>query len=99
MLSKKVLRRLANTDSCGRGWQEGVAMMGRQDRDQGSLFNEFNLDAMISQSHLLRRIDASVTAVFMVQSRLRAWKRSKPRAMIPRQADARGSGLHTRPEP
>ncbi len=38
-------------------------MMGGQDRDQGSLFYEFNLDAMIPQSHLLRRINVFVTAV------------------------------------
>jgi len=38
-------------------------MMGRQHRDQGSLFYEFNLDAMIPRSHLLRRINVFVTAV------------------------------------
>jgi transposase len=38
-------------------------MMGRQDRDQGRLFYEFNLDEMIPKSHLLRRINVFVTAV------------------------------------
>ena len=38
-------------------------MMGRQDRDQGSLFYEFNLDDMIPKDHLLRRINVFVTAV------------------------------------
>jgi hypothetical protein len=38
-------------------------MMGRQDRDQGSLFYEFNLDDMIPKDHMLRRINVFVTAV------------------------------------
>ena len=38
-------------------------MMGRQDRDQASLFYEFLLDDMIPKGHLLRRIDGFVTAV------------------------------------
>jgi transposase len=38
-------------------------MMGRQDRDQGQLFYEFSLDEMIPTDHLLRRINAFVTAV------------------------------------
>jgi transposase len=38
-------------------------MMGRQDRDQASLFYEFRLDDMIPKGHLLRRIDVFVTAV------------------------------------
>jgi hypothetical protein len=63
MLSKKSLRGLANTDSWRSGRQDDVAMMGRQDRDQGSLFDEFNLGAMIPRSHLLRRINMFVTAV------------------------------------
>ena len=37
-------------------------MMGRQDRDQASLFYEFRLDDMIPKDHLLRRIDVFVTA-------------------------------------
>src|ERR1700757_3236207 len=39
------------------------AMMGRQDRDQGQLFYEFSLDAMIPADHLLRRINVFATAV------------------------------------
>jgi transposase len=35
-------------------------MMGRQDRDQASLFYEFRLDDMIPNGHLLRRINVSV---------------------------------------
>ncbi len=31
-------------------------MMGRQDRDQGQLFYEFNLDEVIPKDHLLRRM-------------------------------------------
>src|ERR1700750_1916078 len=38
-------------------------MMGRQDRNQGQLFYEFNLDEMIPPDHLLRRIDVFATAV------------------------------------
>jgi hypothetical protein len=38
-------------------------MMGRRDRDQGSLFYQFRLDDMIPKSHLLRRIDVFVTGV------------------------------------
>ena len=34
-------------------------MMGGQDRDQGQLFYEFNLDEMIPADHLLRRIMCS----------------------------------------
>jgi hypothetical protein len=30
-------------------------MMGRQDRDQGQLFYEFNLDEMVPKEHLLRK--------------------------------------------
>src|SRR6476659_11099379 len=36
-------------------------MMGRQDRDQGQLFYEFNLDEVIPKEHLLRRMNAFVT--------------------------------------
>jgi transposase len=38
-------------------------MMGRQDRDQTSLFYEFRLDDMIPKGHLLRRINVFVTSV------------------------------------
>ena len=38
-------------------------MMGRQDRDQASLFYDFNLDDVIPANHLLRRLDVFVTAV------------------------------------
>ena len=38
-------------------------MMGRRERDQGKLFYEFQLDAMVPKSHLLRRINVVVTAV------------------------------------
>ena len=38
-------------------------MMGRQDRDQGQLFYEFNLDEVISKEHLLRRMNVFVTGV------------------------------------
>jgi transposase len=37
-------------------------MMGRQERDQASLFYEFRLDDMIPREHLLRGIDVFVTA-------------------------------------
>jgi hypothetical protein len=37
--------------------------MGRQDRDQASLFYEFRLDDMIPKGHLLRRINVFVTSV------------------------------------
>jgi hypothetical protein len=36
-------------------------MMGRQDRDQGQLFYEFNLDEVIPKEHLLRRMNVFVT--------------------------------------
>jgi transposase len=39
------------------------AMMGRRDRDQGSLFYEFRLEDMIPKGHLLRRIDVFVSDV------------------------------------
>ena len=38
-------------------------MMGRQDRDQGQLFYEFNLDEVIPKGHLLRRMNVFVTGV------------------------------------
>jgi hypothetical protein len=38
-------------------------MMGRRDRDQASLFYDFNLDDVIPENHLLRRIDVFVTRV------------------------------------
>jgi transposase len=38
-------------------------MMGRQDRDQASLFYDFNLDDVIPENHLLRRIDVFVRMV------------------------------------
>jgi transposase len=38
-------------------------MMGRQDRDQGHLFYEFNLDEVIPRDHLLRRMNSFVTGV------------------------------------
>ena len=38
-------------------------MMGRQDRDQGQLFYEFNLDEVIPKEHLLRRMNFFVTGV------------------------------------
>jgi transposase len=37
-------------------------MMGRQDRDQGRLFYEFNLADVIPRDHLLRRMNGFVTA-------------------------------------
>lgn len=37
-------------------------MMGRQERDQTSLFYEFRLDDMIPREHLLSGIDMFVTA-------------------------------------
>src|SRR5271169_5346856 len=37
-------------------------MMGRQDRDQGRLFYEFNLDNVIPRDHLLRRMNGFVAA-------------------------------------
>jgi hypothetical protein len=36
-------------------------MMGRQDRDQGRLFYKFNLDDVVPQNHLLRRMNVFVT--------------------------------------
>jgi len=38
-------------------------MMGRRDRDQASLFYDFNLDEVIPENHLLRRLDVFVTTV------------------------------------
>jgi len=38
-------------------------MMGRQDRDQGQLFYEFNLDDAVPPDHLLRRLNVFATAV------------------------------------
>jgi transposase len=38
-------------------------MMGRQERDQGHLFYEFNLDEVIPREHLLRRMNIFVTGV------------------------------------
>ena len=38
-------------------------MMGRQDRDQGQLFYEFNLDEVIPREHLLRRMNVFVSGV------------------------------------
>ena len=38
-------------------------MMGRQDRDQGQLFYEFNLDDVVPPDHLLRRLNVFATAV------------------------------------
>jgi len=37
-------------------------MMGRQDRDQGRLFYDFNLDDVVPRHHLLRRMNVFVTA-------------------------------------
>jgi len=37
-------------------------MMGRQERDQGQLFYEFNLDDVIPEGHLVRRLNGFVTA-------------------------------------
>jgi transposase len=39
-----------------------AAMMGRLNRDQGSLFYAFRLDDRVPKDHLLRRIDVFVTA-------------------------------------
>ena len=36
-------------------------MRGRQDRDEGRLFYEFNLDDVIPRGHLLRRMNVFVT--------------------------------------
>lgn len=36
-------------------------MMGRQDRDQGRLFYDFNLNDVIAKDHLLRRVNVFVT--------------------------------------
>ena len=37
-------------------------MLGRQDRDQGQLFYDFNLDDVIPKGHLLRRMNVFVAA-------------------------------------
>ena len=37
-------------------------MLGRQDRDQGQLFYDFNLDDVMPKGHLLRRMNVFVTA-------------------------------------
>jgi hypothetical protein len=37
-------------------------MIGRQDRDQGRLLYEFNLDEVIPKEHLLRRMNVFVTS-------------------------------------
>ena len=64
MLSKKGLRYGLNDDFLliERG-REDSAMMGRQYREQASLFYEFRLDDMIPKGHLLRRINVFVTSV------------------------------------
>lgn len=36
--------------------------MGRQDRDQSQLFYDFNLDDVIPEGHLLRRMNVFVSA-------------------------------------
>jgi transposase len=41
---------------------EGSAMMGRKDCAQRQLFYEFDLDDMVPEDHLLRRLDVFVTA-------------------------------------
>jgi transposase len=47
-------------------------MMGRQDRDQGRLFYEFNLDEIIPRGHLLRRMNVFVaTALDDLHQQLR----------------------------
>ena len=38
-------------------------MMGRRDRDQARLFCDFNLDEVIPENHLLRRLEVFVTTV------------------------------------
>src|SRR5262245_59384429 len=48
--------------SDGSSAAEGWAMMGRQRRDQGSLFYEFRLEDRIPENHLLRRMNVFVTA-------------------------------------
>lgn len=49
-------------------------MMGRRDRDQASLFYDFNFDDVIPESHLLRRIDVFVKRVLAdVHKQLKAF--------------------------
>jgi hypothetical protein len=62
MLSKKARRtpRILIPTDCDR-WEE-AGMMGRQERQQGQLFYEFNLDDVIPKDHLLRRMNVFVTA-------------------------------------
>ena len=51
--------------------RRGIAMMGRQDTDQGQLFYLFNLERRIPADHLLRRINPVVTQVMLgVRERL-----------------------------
>ena len=51
--------------------RRGIAMMGRQEADQGQLFYLFNLERRIPADHLLRRINPVVTQVMLgVRERL-----------------------------
>ena len=62
---KRGLSLPANADSVvlERNRRLEAAMMGRRDRDQASLFYDFNLDEVIPENHLLRRLDVFVTTV------------------------------------
>jgi hypothetical protein len=54
--------------------QEEARMMGRQDRDQGHLFYEFNLENVIPTDHLLRRMNIFVAAALSdLQEQLRSF--------------------------
>jgi hypothetical protein len=53
-------------------------MMGRQDRDQGRLFYEFNLDDVIPRDHLLRRMSGFVAAA--LDDRRQQLRRKAPTA-------------------
>jgi hypothetical protein len=53
-------------------------MMGRQDRDQGRLFYDFNLNDVIAKDHLLRRVNVFVTvALDDLHKQLRACLKSR----------------------
>ena len=45
--------------------RRGIAMMGRQEADQGQLFYLFNLEKRIPADHLLRRINLVVTQIML----------------------------------
>ena len=69
-------------------------MMGRNDQPQNPLFYAFNLDDLVPQDHLLRKIDRFLDPLVRVQDHLTRRTAQKPHRQRQHQLPAGCLGQH-----